>query len=93
MFMKKKILRKIFDWPKILDTASNKFEPHRIPYYLYDLATLFHSYWSKGNENEKYKFISDNKIKNENTLAVIKLVSIVIENGMKILGVSTPKKM
>ena len=89
----KKILRKIFDWPKILDTASNKFEPHRIPYYLYDLATLFHSYWSKGNENEKYKFISDNKIKNENTLAVIKLVSIVIENGMKILGVSTPKKM
>ncbi len=89
----KKILRKIFDWPKILDTASNKFEPHRIPYYLYDLATLFHSYWSKGNENEKYKFISDNKIKNENTLLVIKLVSIVIENGMKILGVSTPKKM
>ena len=43
-----KILRKIFLWPKVVDTASNKHEPHRIPFYLYDLATLFHSYWSKG---------------------------------------------
>ena len=89
----KNLLRKIFDWPKIIEVSSKKYEPHRIGFYLYDLATLFHSYWSKGNENEKYKFLNKNQIKNINTLAIIQLVSIVISNGMKILGVSLPKKM
>ena len=88
-----KILRKIFEWPKIVETASNKYEPHRIPFYLYDLANLFHSYWSEGNKNEKYRFLINGKIKNKNTLLVIKTLAIVIENGMKILGVSLPKKM
>ena len=88
-----KILRKIFDWPKILDISSKKYEPHRIPFYLYDLATLFHSYWSKGNEDNEYKFIKNGEIQNQNTLVVIKALSIVIENGMKILDVSLPKKM
>ena len=84
---------KIIDWPKIIATASSKLEPHRIPFYLYELATLFHSYWSKGNEDSKYKFIVNNKIKNKNTLILIKLVSLTIENGMKILGVKLPTKM
>ena len=51
--MKKKLLRKIFEWPKIIESASYKLEPHKIPFYLYELSTLFHSYWSKGNEDEK----------------------------------------
>ena len=88
-----KILRKIFDWPKVIETAANKYEPHRIPYYLYELATLFHSYWSQGNENDEYKFIVNGKINNNNTFIIIKALSVVIENGMKILGVSLPKKM
>jgi len=87
------LLRKIIDWPKVIETAANKFEPHRIPFYLYELATLFHSYWSKGNEDVKYKFIVNEKIKSKNTLLVIKLVSLTIENGMKILGVNIPTKM
>ena len=89
----KKLLRKVLDWPKIIEAASSKYEPHRIPFYLYDLATVFHSYWSKGNEINKYKFIVNNKIKNINTLAIIKVVAITLEIGMKILGVSLPKKM
>jgi len=87
------LFRKILDWPKVVETASVKYEPHRIPFYLYELATLFHSYWSKGNEDPKYKFISAGKIKNKNTLLIIKMVSTTIENGMKILGVSLPNKM
>ena len=87
------LLRKILDWPKVVETSSNKLEPHRIPFYLYELATLFHSYWSKGNDNPKYKFIEDGKIRNINTLLIIKLVSLTIENGMRILGVSLPTKM
>ncbi len=88
-----KIVRKIFEWPKIIETASFKYEPHKIPYYLYELATLFHSYWSKGNEDQSFKFIEDGKIKKSETLAVIILVAIVLQRGMNILGVSLPDKM
>ncbi|MDB9761058.1 arginine--tRNA ligase [Pelagibacteraceae bacterium] len=87
------LFRKVLDWPKVIETASVKYEPHRIPFYLYELATLFHSYWSKGNDDANYKFIIDGKIKSQNTLLIIKLVAITIENGMKILGVSLPTKM
>ena len=88
-----KILRKIYNWPKVLESASKYYEPHRITFYLYDLATLFHSYWSRGNKEDQYKFVINNKIKSLNTFAIIKLLSIVIENGMKILNVSLPEKM
>ena len=88
-----KLIRKIFEWPKVIESASKKFEIHKIPYYLYDLSTLFHSYWSKGNEDKKFKFIENDKIKRIEILVIINLVTIVIQNGMKILGVSLPKKM
>lgn len=91
--IEQKILRKIFEWPKIIESASNKYDLHKIPFYLYELSTLFHSYWSKGNESDEYKFIENNKIKRKEILAIMNLISIVIQNGMKILGVSLPKKM
>ena len=91
--MEEKILRKIFEWPKIIESASRKFDLHKIPFYLYELSTLFHAYWSKGNEDKNYKFIQDQSIKRVETLAIINLVAIVIKNGMGILGVSLPKKM
>ncbi len=89
----KKILRKIFEWPKIIESASYKFEPHKIPFYLYELSTLFHSYWSKGNEDKNYRFLDNDKVKRLETLAFIYLTAIVIKNGMNILGVSLPEKM
>ena len=58
-----KILRKIFEWPKIIESSLHKLEPHKIPFYLYELSTLFHSYWSKGNELDEYRFIKNNVIK------------------------------
>ena len=88
-----KILRKVFEWPKIIESAAYKLEPHKIPFYLYELSTLFHSYWSKGNEDSKFRFIQDGKIKKNDSLAYIYLVAIVIKNGMNILGVSLPEKM
>ena len=88
-----KLLRKIIEWPKVIETASNKLEPHRIPYYLYELSTLFHSYWSKGNEDQNYKFIKNGKVNSYMTLKIFQLISIILENGMIILGVSLPKKM
>ena len=91
--MEVKIIRKVFEWPKIIESASRKFDLHKIPFYLYELSTLFHAYWSKGNEDKNYKFIENEQIKREEILFIIKLVSIVIKNGMGILGVSLPKRM
>ncbi len=88
-----KILRKIFEWPKIIESASYKLEPHKIAFYLYDLSTLFHAYWSKGNEDYNYKFLENGKVKRIEVLAFINLTAIVIKNGMNILGVSLPDKM
>tara|TARA_B100001029_G_scaffold178262_1_gene184620 strand:+ start:779 stop:2503 length:1725 start_codon:yes stop_codon:yes gene_type:complete len=88
-----KLLRKIVEWPKVVDLASTKSEPHRIPFYLYELATIFHSYWSKGNEETRFKFIINGKIKNQLSFQIFQLVSIVLKNAMNILGVSLPKKM
>jgi len=91
--IEEKIIRKIFEWPKIIESTSRKFDLHKIPFYLYELSTLFHAYWSKGNENKNYKFIEGKKIKRKEILAVINLVAIVLQNGMGILNVSLPKKM
>jgi arginyl-tRNA synthetase len=91
--IEKKIIRKIFEWPKIIESSSRKFDLHKITFYLYELSTLFHSYWSKGNEDKNFKFIENSEIKRKEILAVINLVAIVIQNGMHILGVSLPEKM
>ena len=87
------ILRKISEWPKCVKVSSNKFEPHRIPYYLYDLVTLFHSYWNLGKDNKEFRFVLENKKSNNSRLLLLQALSIVIKNGMSILGVSTPKSM
>ena len=89
----KKLLRKIFEWPIVVESATYKLEAHKIPYYLYELSTLFHSYWSKGNVDSNFKFIENGKIKRVESIAIVHLVSIVINNGMRILGVSLPEKM
>ena len=88
-----KIIRKIFQWPKIIESAAYKLEPHKIPFYLYELSTLFHSYWSKGNEDSNFKFIENGKVKRMESLIFIYLIAIVVKNGMNILGVSLPEKM
>ena len=91
--VEKKIIRKVFEWPKIIESASRKFDLHKIPYFLYDLSTLFHAYWSKGNDDQNYKFIENKRIKRKEIIAVVNLVAVVIQNGMGILGVSLPDKM
>ena len=88
----KEIIKKIFEWPKVVKTSSLKYEPHRITYYLYELSTLFHSYWSKGNEDKNFKFIKNGKINNE-IMIIINLTLLVLKNGMRILDVSLPDKM
>ena len=87
------ILKKISEWPKCVETSTNKLEPHRISFYLYDLVTLFHSYWNLGKENREFRFVSDGRRVNNSRLLLLQALSIVIKNGMSILGVSTPRSM
>ena len=87
------ILKKISEWPKCVVMSSAKLEPHRIPFYLYELVTLFHSYWNLGKDNKEFRFVTDNNSINHNRIVLLQALAIVIENGMKILGVSTPSKM
>jgi len=88
-----KILKKISEWPRCLEISSKKLEPHRIPVYLFELSSEFHSYWNKGKDDLKKRFISkDNKI-SDDKIVFLKLISNVIKIGMKILGVNTPEKM
>ena len=87
------ILKKISEWPKCINLSGNKLEPHRIPTYLYELASLFHSYWNLGKDNPEKRFINDQKKISTDKLVFLKAISNVIKSGMDIVGVSAPKKM
>jgi len=88
-----KILKKLSEWPKCIDVSCNKLEPHRIPTYLYELASLFHSYWNLGKENPDKRFINDQKKITDDKLIFLKAIANVVKSGMNIVGVSTPDKM
>jgi arginyl-tRNA synthetase len=88
-----KILKKISEWPKCIEAASLKLEPHRIPIYLYDLASEFHSYWNMGKEDVDKRFIKNDKSVSNEKLIFLKAISNVIKSGMNIVGVNTPEKM
>ena len=87
------ILKKLSEWPRCIEVASNKLEPHRIPTYLYELASLFHSYWNLGKENPEKRFINENQVISDDKLIFLKAISNVIISGMTIIGASTPEQM
>ena len=88
-----KILKKVSEWPKCIEAASNKLEPHRIPIYLYELSSEFHSYWNLGKQQPEKRFINDQKEIAPDKLVFLKVISNVIKLGMNIVGVDTPDKM
>ena len=88
-----KILKKVSEWPKCIEAASLRLEPHRIPIFLYELSSEFHSYWNMGKEDESKRFINDKKIVTDDKVVFLKVISNVIKSGMNIVGVETPEKM
>ena len=88
-----KILKKISEWPKCIDSASTKLEPHRIPIYLYELAAEFHSYWNLGKQFPEKRFINDQKTISDDKLIFLKAIANVVKSGMDIVGVDSPTKM
>ena len=88
-----KILKKISEWPKCIDSASTKLEPHRIPIYLYELAAEFHSYWNLGKQFPEKRFINEQKSISDDKLIFLKAIANVVKSGMDIVGVDSPTKM
>jgi len=87
------ILKKLSEWPKCIDTSSKKLEPHRIPVYLYELASQFHAYWNLGKDKPEKRFINKDNTISDDKLVFLKIISNVIRSGMNIIGVGTPEKM
>ena len=88
------LIKAMINWPRVVESAAVAHEPHRISYYLYDLASEFHALWNKGNDRVDLRFIIDN---NEeitlSRLAMIKAFSYIIASGLNILGVEPLTEM
>ena len=88
-----KIIRKLSEWPKCIETSINKLEPHRLTTYLYQLASIFHSYWNMGRDSEDFRFLDKDKKIDTNKAVLLNCFLLVIKNGMEIIGVDTPENM
>ena len=88
------IIKKIAEWPKCLELSAHHLEPHRVPFYLYELASLFHTYWNSGNENDNLKILNDNQPELQSVrLFIIKKMQLVLKSGLDILNVTAPVEM
>ena len=88
------LIKKILDWSSVINTSVNLYEPHRIAYYLYELASSFHSLWNQGKIDSKLKFINEGNLDiTYARLALISATQKTIKSGLNLLGVSAPDEM
>ena len=86
------VARKLAEWPRLVEIAARTHEPHRIAFYLYDLASDFHALWNKGNENPNLRFLREDGASVEK-IALPRAVGVVISAGLGILGVTPVEEM
>lgn len=85
---------KLAEYPRMIEGAAASHEPHRVAFYLYDLASDFHALWNKGNANPDLRFFQeDDASATSGKLCLISAVAIVISNGLGILGVTPVDQM
>jgi arginyl-tRNA synthetase len=88
------LIAKLAEWPRLVEIAAQSHEPHRVAFYLYDLASEFHALWNRGNAQASLRFIQEDDVATTRAkLALIRAVAIVISNGLGILGVTPAEKM
>jgi len=88
------LMRALADWPRAVEAAALAHEPHRIAFYLYDLAASFHSYWNKGKEDPTLRFIrTDEPALTAARLALIQAAALTIASGLGVLGVTPAEEM
>jgi len=84
---------KLAEWPRLLETAARSNEPHRIAFYLYELAGEFHGLWNRGNELPELRFLQDDPKASQAKIALARSAAVVIAAGLGILGVEPAEEM
>lgn len=88
------VARKLAEWPRLVETAARTNEPHRVAFYLYELASDFHGLWNKGNDVVSLRFIQESdSATSQSKIALARAVSVVISAGLCILGVTPAEEM
>ena len=87
------VAKKLADWPRQVEIAAKSHEPHRIAFYLYELASDFHALWNKGNDNEGLRFLQEDHAASAAKIALPRAVAVVISSGLGILGVTPAEEM
>ena len=88
-----RLVKKLAEWPRLVQVSAKTNEPHRVAFYLYELAGDFHSLWNKGNDDKGLRFIQEDKTTALAKLALARAVAIVISSGLSILGVEAVSEM
>ena len=88
------LVAKLAEYPRIIEAAAVSQEPHRVAYYLYDLAGVFHGHWNKGKENIGLRFINDKNTElTVARLGLVRAVASVLKSGLGITGTAAPDEM
>ncbi|MEP2782694.1 MAG: arginine--tRNA ligase [Pseudoruegeria sp.] len=88
------LVQKLAEWPRLVEVAARTHEPHRVAFYLYELAGEFHALWNKGNDVVDLRFFQeDNIAATQSKTALIRAVAVVISAGLGILGVTPVEEM
>ncbi len=87
------LIKKLADFPRVIDGAARAKEPHRLAFYLYELASALHGQWNRGNDSPHLRFITSDRGVTAARLHLVKAVQTVIKSGLGILGVSAPDAM
>ncbi|MGA8323995.1 MAG: arginine--tRNA ligase [Xanthobacteraceae bacterium] len=88
------LMRRIALYPRIVEAASLAHEPHRVAFYLYELASEFHALWTQGNASPHLRFIiRDDPLVTKARLVLVQGVATVLSSGLDLLGVSAPDEM
>lgn len=88
------LMRKLAEYPRIVESAAVFYEPHRIAFYLNDLASAFHGHWNKGKDLPQLRFIKDDNEKlTRARLALVLAVQIVLRSGLNLLGVDAREEL
>ncbi|MCB1384913.1 MAG: arginine--tRNA ligase [Nitratireductor sp.] len=88
------LIRKIAEYPRIIEQAALADEPHRIAFYLHELASELHSHWNRGKEMPELRFINPKNAKlTLARMALLQALSDVLASGLSIVGASAPEEM
>jgi arginyl-tRNA synthetase len=88
------LIRLIAQWPRQVEAAASAHEPHRIAFYLYDLAAAFHAHWTRGREEPGLRFVIEGEDElSRARLALVQGIGFVIGSGLKVFGVTPVEEM